>query len=182
MHLRRATRADLALLKSWDTKPHVAAARGEDSAFDWEGELGRDPDRREMLIAEIDGRAIGILQIIDPAEEETHYWDEIESGLRAIDIWIGEECDLGRGYGTKMMRLALEHCFSEASVGAVLVDPLASHSRACRFYERLGFRPVGQRTFGNDHCIVYRLDRRAWRQTVHVECRTPGRSPESRPR
>jgi aminoglycoside 6'-N-acetyltransferase len=165
MHLRRATRADLALLKNWDTKPHVVAATGEDAAFDWEGELGRDPDWREMLIAEQDGRPIGVIQIIDPAEEETHYWGEIESGMRAIDIWIGEEGDLGRGYGTKMMRLALERCFSDMSVGAVLIDPLASNSRACRFYERLGFQSVGPRTFGNDDCMVYRLDRHAWRQT-----------------
>jgi aminoglycoside 6'-N-acetyltransferase len=166
MHLRRATRTDLALLKDWDRKFHVAAATGEDGAFNWEGELGRDPDWREMLIAEEGGRPVGFLQIIDPAEEETHYWGEIESGLRAIDIWIGEESDLGRGYGTGMMRLALERCFSDASVGAVLVDPLASNSRACRFYERLGFRSLGPRTFGNDACIVYRLELHAWQQTV----------------
>ena len=164
MHLRQATRADLALLQDWDTRPHVAAATGEDGAFDWEGELGRDPDWREMLIAEEGARAIGILQIIDPAEEETHYWGEIESGLRAIEIWIGEEGDLGCGYGTKMMQLALDRCFSEASVGAVLTDPLASNSRACRFYERLGFRPIDRRTFGTDDCIVYRLDRHGWQQ------------------
>jgi aminoglycoside 6'-N-acetyltransferase len=85
--------------------------------------------------------------------------------MRAIDIWIGEEGDLGRSYGTKMMRLALERCFSDMSVGAVLIDPLASNSRACRFYERLGFQSVGPRTFGNDDCMVYRLDRHAWRQT-----------------
>jgi aminoglycoside 6'-N-acetyltransferase len=166
MHLRRATRADLALLKDWDSKPHVAAATGADGAFDWEGELGRDPNWREMLIAEKDGRALGVLQIIDPAAEETHYWGEIESGLRAIDIWIGEEGDLGRDYGTGMMRLALERCFSNAAVGAVLVDPLARNSGACRFYERLGFRPVGRRTFGHDDCMVYRLDRHAWQRTV----------------
>jgi aminoglycoside 6'-N-acetyltransferase len=166
MHLRRATRADLALLTSCNTKPHVVAATSEDGALDWEGELGRDPAWRELLIAEVDGRAIGVMQIIDLAEEETHYWGEIDRDLRAIDIWIGEESDLGRGYGTEMMRLALERCFSEASVGAVLVDPLAGNFRACRFYERLGFRPVGPRTFGNDECIVYRLARHAWQRTV----------------
>jgi aminoglycoside 6'-N-acetyltransferase len=165
MHLRRAARADLALLTSWNTKPHVVAATGEDGAFDWEGELGRDSLWRELLIAEVDGRAIGVMQIIDPAEEETHYWGEIERGLHAIDIWIGEECDLGRGYGTEMMRLVLDRCFSNAAVGAVLVDPLASNSRGCRFYKRLGFRPVGPRTFGNDACIIYRLDRHAWQRT-----------------
>jgi aminoglycoside 6'-N-acetyltransferase len=166
MHLRRASRADLALLKSWDTKPHVAAARGADGAFDWEDELGRDPAWRDLLIAEVDGRAIGILQIIDPTEEETHYWGEIERGLRAIDIWIGEECDLGCGYGTEMMRLALARCFAKAAVGAALVDPLAANFRACRFYERLGFRPVGPRTFGTDDCIVYRLDRDIWQRAA----------------
>jgi aminoglycoside 6'-N-acetyltransferase len=166
MHLRPATRADRALLEYWDTKPHVVAATGEDGAFDWEGELGRDPRWREIMIAEENGRPIGIMQIIDPAEEESHYWGEIESGLRAIDIWIGEEGDLGRGYGSEMMRLALERCFSNAAVGAVLVDPLATNFRACRFYERLGFCPVEQRAFGNDACIVYRLDRHTWRQTI----------------
>jgi aminoglycoside 6'-N-acetyltransferase len=161
MHLRRATRADLALLTSWNTKPHVVAATGEDGAFDWEGELGRDPAWREMLIAEVDGRAIGVMQIIDPAEEETHYWGEIKRSLRAIDIWIGKECDLGCGYGTEMMRLALARCFAEASTRAVLIDPLAGNCRACRFYERLGFQPVCRRTFGTDDCIIYRLDRHA---------------------
>jgi hypothetical protein len=28
-----------------------------------------------MLIAERDGRPLGIIQIIDPAAEETHYWE-----------------------------------------------------------------------------------------------------------
>ena len=174
MRLRRASRADLALLKSWDTKPHVVAATGEDGAFDWESELGRDPDWRELLIAEADGRAIGVMQIIDPAEEDTHYWGEIESGLRAIDIWIGEEGDLGCGYRTEMMRLALARCYAEASIGAVLVDPLAANIRACRFYERLGFQSTCRRTFGTDDCIVYRLDRHAWRQTVRHPLKSAG--------
>lgn len=166
MHFRQATHADLALLRDWDTRAHVAAAIGADGAFDWESELGRNPNWREMLIAQGEGRAIGFLQIIDPAEEETHYWGEIEKGLRAIDIWIGEESDLGRGYGTEMMRLAVERCFADASVGAVLTDPLARNFRACRFYEPLGFRCMGPRTFGDDACIVYRLDRLAWQQPV----------------
>ena len=176
MHLRQAKRADLALLKSWDTKPHVVAATGADGAFDWEGELGRDSDWREMLIAEAAGRPVGVMQIIDPAAEETHYWGEIGRDLRAIDIWIGEEGDLGRGYGTEMMRLALERCFSNAAVAAVLVDPLARNSGACRFYERLGFRPVEQRTFGKDDCIVYRLERHAWRQSVSRPLKSAGRA------
>lgn len=112
MNLRPAAPLDLALLRYWDTKPHVVAARGNDDSPDWETELLRSPDWDESLIAESDGRPIGIVQIIDPARDETHYWGDVEAGLRAIDIWIGEEADLGRGYGTRIMRLALERCFA----------------------------------------------------------------------
>ena len=113
-------------------------------------------------VVSVDGRPVGFLQIIDPAAEETHYWGDVEGGLRAIDIWIGEEEDLGRGYGTRMMRLALERCFADPGVGAVLIDPLEINIRARRFYERLGFRLVERRRFGDDDCCVYRLERSAW--------------------
>jgi aminoglycoside 6'-N-acetyltransferase len=93
---------------------------------------------------------------------ETHYWGDIEPNLRALDIWIGEEADLGRGYGTAIMRLALWRCFADPVV-AVLLDPLVANEGAQRFYERLGFRRVERRMFGNDDCYVYRLERTAWR-------------------
>ncbi len=160
MILRPATPADLETLRHWERQPHVAAAGGSDDGYDWEAELPRRLAWRELLIAEIDGRAIGFIQIIDPAEEETHYWGEVEAGLRAIDIWIGEAADLGRGYGTEMMRLALERCFAARAVTAVLVDPLARNTGAQRFYERLGFRRVERRRFGADDCFVYRVERR----------------------
>lgn len=163
MRLRPARPTDLALLQYWDSKPQVIAATGGDADFDWENELPHNPQWREFLIAEVDGRPLGFLQIIDPANEETHYWGEVEDNLRAIDIWIGEESDLGKGFGTRMMQMALQRCFAGAAVKAVLVDPLASNTRAHRFYERLGFRPVERRMFGADDCMVYRLDRKAWR-------------------
>jgi aminoglycoside 6'-N-acetyltransferase len=162
MKLRPATIGDLELLKHWDEQPHVQAASGNDDWFDWETELQRNPPWRELLIAEVGGRPVGAIQIIDPAEEETHYWGDVESNLRAIDIWIGETTDLGRGLGSRMMQAALERCFAAADVTAVLIDPLAANTRAHRFYERLGFRAVERRVFDRDECIVYRLRRAEW--------------------
>jgi aminoglycoside 6'-N-acetyltransferase len=162
MHLRSATRSDLGLLRYWHTKPHVIAAVGDFAHADWQAELAHSPDWRELLIAESDIRPVGFVQIIDPAREETQYWGNVGAGVRAIDVWIGEEADLGRGYGTQMMRLALARCFADPTVMTVLIDPLASNMRARRFYERLGFEPVGRRVFGTDECFVYRLERRAW--------------------
>jgi aminoglycoside 6'-N-acetyltransferase len=159
--LRPATPADLHLLRHWDEQPHVIACDPNDD-WQWELELGRAPDWREQLIAELDGRPIGFVQIIDPAREESHYWGDVPEGLRAIDIWIGEAGDLGQGHGTRMMQQALARCFAEPMVTAVLIDPLASNVRAHRFYERLGFRLVERRRFGEDDCLVYRLERGDW--------------------
>jgi aminoglycoside 6'-N-acetyltransferase len=114
------------------------------------------------LIAEVEGIPIGFLQIIDPAREEEHYWGECASDLRAIDIWIGEETYIGRGFGKKMMELALERCFADESVNAVLIDPMASNTRARRFYEKLGFCLVEYRCFTKVECAVYRLERNVW--------------------
>lgn len=159
--LRSATSADLELLQYWDEQPHVIASDPNDD-WGWEVELDRNPDWREQLIAEIDGHPIGFVQIIDPAREESHYWGNVPAGLRAIDIWIGEERNLGKGYGTEMMRLAITRCFADASVTGILVDPLASNTRAQQFYKRLGFQLIEHRRFGQDDCCVYRLDRTNW--------------------
>ena len=130
--------------------------------MDWEYELPREVSWREFLIAEVHGRPVGFVQIIDAALEETHYWGDAEPDLRAVDIWLGEEADLGRGYGTEIMNLVIGRCFADDAVKAVIIDPLAGNTRARRFYERLGFRSVERRVFGDDDCMVYRLDRESW--------------------
>ncbi|MBL8889976.1 MAG: acetyltransferase [Planctomycetaceae bacterium] len=156
--LRTATLNDLALLQRWDEQPHVIASDPDDE-WNWETELDRYPLWREQLVAELDGRAIGFVQIIDPALEETHYWGEVPENMRAIDIWIGEPDCLGQGFGTQIMQLAIERCFAESKVMAILIDPLVSNERAIRFYQRMGFRFVEHRRFGDSDCAVYRLDR-----------------------
>lgn len=161
IHLRPATIADLPLVLHWDQQQHVVDSDPDDD-WDWAHELRHTPPWREQLVAEIDGRPLGFVQIIDPAEEETHYWGDVPPGLRAIDIWIGEAADLGRGYGTTMMQLAINRCFSDPSVQAILIDPLASNVRAHRFYERLGFRFVAQIRLGDSDCFVFELRREDW--------------------
>jgi aminoglycoside 6'-N-acetyltransferase len=101
--LRNATMEDLAILRNWDTQQHVIDSDPDDD-WNWEHELLRNPAWREQLIAELEGRPIGFVQIINPAQEDSHYWGDISEGFRAIDIWIGSENDLGKGYGTEIMQ------------------------------------------------------------------------------
>ncbi len=161
--LRKATIQDLTILQYWDKQAHVIAADPNDD-WNWAVELQRDPRWREQLIAELDGRPIGFIQIIDPHLEESHYWGSIEINKRAIDVWIGEQDDLGKGYGTQMMQLVLVQCFDNQSVTEVLVDPLASNRRAIHFYEKIGFQFVEKRRFGEDDCAVYTITRTNWKK------------------
>jgi hypothetical protein len=88
--LRTATIHDLETLKHWDTQPHVNDSDPNDD-WNWEVELQKDEPWREQLIAELDNRPIGFIQIIDPKTEETHYWGDVErksSGHRYLD-WFG---------------------------------------------------------------------------------------------
>ncbi len=163
--LRVATPTDTPLLRHWDQQPHIVASKGDED-WGWEAELARNPPWREQLIAELDDHPIGFVQIIDPAAEDSHDWGAVPDNLRAIDIWIGEAAELGQGYGTAMMRLALARCFADPAVTAVLIDPLASNTRARRFYERLGFTFWQRRRFSDDDCAVYRLSRANWSDLV----------------
>ncbi|MEP2669373.1 MAG: GNAT family N-acetyltransferase [Cyclobacteriaceae bacterium] len=159
--LRVAGIHDLAILERWDKKQHVIDSDPDDD-WDWSNELRRFPNWREQLLAEIDGRPIGFIQIIDPAKEESHYWGDVPDNLRAIDIWIGEKVDLGKGYGTVMMNMAIARCFEDPAVTAIIIDPLESNFKAIRFYERIGFQFVEKRVLGSSRCSVYQLNRDQW--------------------
>jgi len=156
--LRDATIDDLDLLKYWDTKQHVIDCDPDDD-WEWEKELQHYPEWRSQLVAELDGRPIGFIQIIDPELEESHYWGEVGPDKRAIDIWIGEEDDLGKGYGTIMMKMAIERCFADSKVDTILIDPLKSNAKAHRFYERMGFEFLEERDFDGVTCCVFELKR-----------------------
>jgi aminoglycoside 6'-N-acetyltransferase len=157
--LRRASPADVPLLTAWDEDPVVAASDPNDD-WDWERTLAAEG--LENLIAEAEGQPIGFIQLTDLLRDASRYWGAPQAGLMAIDIWIGEPDARGRGHGREMMRLALERCFTDPSIRAVLIDPLRTNTDAIGFYRRLGFRFLEDRWFGDDHCAVHELTREVW--------------------
>lgn len=173
LSIRYATVADATLLCGWDEKPHVMAATSNDGSksFDanWDEELLPRFDGTSFFIAEVDKTPIGAMQIINPATEETHYWGAVASNLRAIDIWIGEESYIGHGYGTQMMHFAINYCFANSDVRAILIDPLANNLRSHKFYQRLGFVFLERRQFDKDSdCYVFKLIRDDWQRPPDV--------------
>ncbi|WP_298917305.1 GNAT family N-acetyltransferase [uncultured Algimonas sp.] len=166
LHLRPALPSDADTLRRWDARDHVADASGDPdfNATDWDAELARTADWQDHRIAMLGARQIGMVQMIDAAREESHYWGDVADSVWAIDIWIGEPDCIGQGHGREMMRQALDLCFARPGVGEVRVDPLASNTSAHRFYDAMGFTFTGPRQFGPDHCHVYAITRYAWRK------------------
>ena len=135
--IRHAIAADAPTLERWDLEPHVVTATTDDpdateayEDMDWAEEIASNSEVSRYWIAERDGRPIGVMQIAAPHLEPTHYWDEIEPNQRALDIWIGQAADLGKGYGTAMMRQGLAICFTDPSVTAVVDLPLVAANLA----------------------------------------------------
>ena len=95
----------------------------------------------------------------DNQTKKVGYWGEVSPGTCAIDIWIADASQLRKGYGTVMMKHAIDRSFHEHNAHAILVDPLAENGGAISFYQHLGFEVIGPRTFGADECIVLRLCR-----------------------
>ena len=188
IQFRNATINDITLLLQWDEKEHLQGSWMGDVDFNdwnWEYELRRnDVSWRYQLIAETfvenddsnedENRTIpiGFVQVIDPFEEETHYWGiDCERHLRAIDIWIGDERYINRGYGTQMMKqiLASAMVFGNTNVTGVIIDPMAENDAAHRFYQRLGFIPIGIRYFGPDKCLIHRMNRTDYVNKINPE-------------
>ena len=76
--------------------------------------------------------------------------------MSAVDIWVGDAADRGRGYGSRMVQLALDRCATVHGAMTVLVHPLASNVDAHRFYRACGFEPMGERILDGDRCLVHR--------------------------
>jgi aminoglycoside 6'-N-acetyltransferase len=102
---------------------------------------------------------IGFLQIIDLRLEVSQYWWEFTENIRAIDIWIWEEKNLWKWYGTQMMQRAILECFKDPWVTEIWIDPLATNTKVHNFYEKLWFIFDHEQWFDEDHCYVYKLTR-----------------------
>jgi aminoglycoside 6'-N-acetyltransferase len=159
--LRPATHADIPVLDHWDEEPVVAASDPND---DWEWEQTLAAEGLENLIAELDGRPIGFIQITDLMTDASRYWGGPQPGLKAIDIWIGEAEARGGGNGTAMMTQAIARCFADPAIHTILIDPISTNTDAIAFYRKLGFTFLETRVFGADTCAVHQLTRDSWTQ------------------
>ena len=156
---RRASTDDVMLLDVMSNAPHVFPSLGTDQPWDWPREV--EASWQEVWIIDLSAtsKPIGVVVVLEAAADPSGYWGEVSPGTYAIDIWISDASQLRKGYGTVMMKHAIDRCFHVHNAHTILIDPLAKNEGAIAFYQHLGFEVIGPRTFGADECIVLRLRR-----------------------
>ena len=130
---------DLALLRTWQSLPHVREWWGDDEPFN-EEEL-RD-GRVSRWIVELNGNPLAYMQDYSVHGWDEHHFGYLPPGSRGIDQYIGDPSMLGRGHGTTFIRQRMQELFA-AGAPVIATDPHPANTKAIAVYSKLGFRIAG---------------------------------------
>lgn len=101
---------------------------------EWVRAIRASPGRQVFAIR-VDGRAVGVVQLVDI--------DPVHRSAE-LTIRIGEEADRGRGTGTAALRLATDFAWRDLNLHRVWVRVFATNAQAIRAYEKAGFVAEGR--------------------------------------
>lgn len=102
----------------------------------------------KCMIIEYNTWPIGYLQFYK-MDYEDYEINKLRDNLKqyeniyAVDIFIGESGYVGKGIGTKVMKLICKYIFNTRKCDLVIIDPNIYNTRAIRCYEKAGFKKVG---------------------------------------
>lgn len=146
---RPVTAADLPLLAEWMEAPHWRKWWGDPQI-----ELGRiremieGRDTTEPYLFTLDGRDTGYIQLWYLADNrapeivaDSPWLAELPEETVGLDLSIGEAGDLSRGLGTAALTDFVAG-LRRRGFERIIIDPDPANGRACRAYEKAGFRPV----------------------------------------
>jgi aminoglycoside 6'-N-acetyltransferase len=162
---RPLVREDLPLLARWLEADHVRPWWGdpaEEAAKVRDMLEGRDSTRPHVVL--IDGRPAGYIQVWfldDWRDEETLAGDPwvalLPPGTVGVDICIGEESLVGRGLGSRAVRLFSERLAADGH-RTIVIDPDPANLRAVHAYGRAGYRPIPALLGHTDGVLIMRYE------------------------
>jgi aminoglycoside 6'-N-acetyltransferase len=127
------------LLRSWLSQPHTQEWWGD---VDEEIELiYDDKGEHDPFIACVNDEPIAYIQVWRPSKHPDLPWQhKMTSTTRGIDITIGDDRNLGRGFGSMIVKAFAAKLFSEGAT-RLIIDPDISNERAAAAYIKAGFTP-----------------------------------------
>jgi aminoglycoside 6'-N-acetyltransferase len=172
---RRLAEKDFPMLGQWLAQPHVARWWNQEHSLTavardfGPAAAGQEPS--EDYLALVDGQPLGLVQrsrLADHPDDlaELSAVMDIPPGTMSIDYLIGDQRQVGRGLGPRMIRSMLHKTWVEHPEASCLVVPVVAANRASwRALEKAGFARVATAALEPENPIddrlhyIYRLDR-----------------------
>ena len=136
---RKVALSDLALLRSWQSHPHVRAWWDSDAAYSAQ-DLA-DPRVARRIVSHGD-HPFAFMQDYTVHGWDDHHFAHLPTGTRGIDQYIGDPAMLGLGHGTAFIRQRMQTLFNQGAP-MIATDPHPRNARAIAVYTKLGFTPIG---------------------------------------
>ncbi len=145
VRLRAVEREDLPRFVAWFNDPevrrgltsHLPMSQADEEKW-YEGQLRQPPAERALAIDVLDGEqwvhagSCGFLGI---------NWKDRRG---EVGISIGDKRYWGKGYGTEVMRLLLQHGFETLNLNRIYLRVFAYNEGAIKVYRRVGFQEEGR--------------------------------------
>lgn len=155
----------LPLWQQWSEKPHVKNAWFIDGyeTVDIIHEKIKGNGYDYSFIFSLDNRAIGYIVACDLyayrtiCKEPKGLFTREPPGTFCMDLFIGDETYLDKGYGAAIVRAFIDYIFAHFDANRILIDPAADNKRAIRCYEKAGFKIVGEAFDGITNCYTMEI-------------------------
>jgi aminoglycoside 6'-N-acetyltransferase len=131
------------LLTKWLSSPHAQEWWGEP-----EEELrliyAVEDGEHEPFIAHVNGAPIAYIQAWWPTKHPEFSWQHgLSPTTRGLDITIGDAENLGKGYGSLIIKHFAAKLFAEGAT-RLIIDPDKTNARAISAYQKAGFKPYDE--------------------------------------
>ncbi len=142
--LSALSESDLPLLRRWFAEPHIADvwSRPEEGAAEVASHVSREHVAPYLIVEA--GQAVGYLQLYHANPDEFWAAHDLPRETYGLDLFIGPPDLIGRGIGTRAIRLAVGHLSSLPDVARLHIDPSLDNAAAIHVYRKAGFVPAGE--------------------------------------
>jgi len=163
---KKLTKEDMPLFLLWAKKPHVKDtwfAAGYESIDKYYQKIDGNGYDYGFIIY-LDDKPIGYIQCSDLYAYRTKcpnpkgILTNEDPGTFCLDLFIGEEDFLNKGYGTEIVKSFVTKIFAEFNAKEILIDPACSNKRAIRCYEKAGFKVIRKANDGVNECCIMEFE------------------------
>lgn len=140
MKIREFTIEDLNMIEVWLAQDYIQKFWGDPR--DWIKEISENiiADWVKYFVVECDTAAIGFLQYYETDKAPQGEWSDEPIGTVGIDYLIGDMEYIGKGYGSKIVRLLIDFIKSKNEYDFIVADPLLDNVASIKVLESNGFK------------------------------------------